>query len=147
MTASPEAGSPLANRSKARAAALLAAVFLAGAAGGWAARSWRPERGPRERFRGTDAMVAYLDRELDLTGAQRDSVRAVFLRHRGEMDSIWSVVHPRLDSLRHTMRAEVAAQLDSTRRAEYLRLLAAHEHRHRRRGGGGGGGDSMGRRN
>jgi len=77
-------------------------------------------------------MVAYLTRKLDLTADQRDSVRAVFQRHRAEMDALWNDVHPRLDSLRQAMRGQIAAQLDSARRERYLRLLAKHEHRHRR---------------
>jgi len=119
------------NQSKAWAAALLAAAFLAGATVSWAVGSWRPDRGPRERGRGTEAMVTYLSKRLDLTAEQRDSVRAVFQRHRAAMDALWRDVHPRLDSLRQTIRGQIAAQLDSTRRERYLRLLAKHEHRHR----------------
>ena len=124
------------NRSKAWAVALLAAAFLAGATVSWAVRSRRPEPGPRGRGRGSEAMVALLSRRLDLTAEQRDSVRAVFQRHRAAMDALWSDVHPRLDSLRQAMRGQIAAQLDSTRRERYLRLLAKHEHRHRMLGRG-----------
>jgi Spy/CpxP family protein refolding chaperone len=125
------------NRSKVWAAALLAATFLAGGTVGWAVRSSRPEHGPRVRGggRGTEAMVAYLGKRLDLTAEQRDSVRAVFQRHRAAMDALWKDAHPRLDSLRQAMRGQIAAQLDSARRERYLRLLAKHEHRHRMRHG------------
>jgi Spy/CpxP family protein refolding chaperone len=129
------------NRSKAWAAALLAAAFLAGATVSWAVRSMRSEREPRARGRGTEAMVTYLTRRLDLTADQRDSVRAVFQRHRAALDALWHDVHPRLDSLRQAMRGQVAAQLDTGRRERYLRLLAKHERRHRMPGRGS---DSMG---
>ena len=119
------------NRSKAWAAALLAAAFLAGATVGWAVRSSRSQHGPHQRGRGTEAMVTYLTRRLDLTAEQHDSVRAVFQRHRAAMDALWTDVHPHLDSLREAMRGQIAAQLDSTRRERYLQLLARHEHRHR----------------
>jgi len=126
------------NRSKAWAVALLAAAFLAGATVSWAVRSRRPDPGPRGRGggRGTEAMVAYLSRRLDLTAEQRDSVRAVFQRHRAAMDALWTDVHPRLDSLRQAMREQIAAQLDSVQRERYRRLLTKHEHRHRRLGRG-----------
>src|SRR3989475_2101422 len=76
------------NRSKLAAVGLLAAVFVAGGLAGWGGReaTERDGRGPR---RGPDAMVAYLSRELDLSSAQRDSVRAIFARHRPETDSLW----------------------------------------------------------
>jgi len=129
------------NRSKAWAAALLAAAFLAGATVSWTLRSMRPAREPHARGRGSEAMVTYLTRRLDLTADQRDSVRAVFQRHRAAMDALWYDVHPRLDSLRQAMRGQIAAQLDTGRRERYLRLLAKHEHRHRMPGHGS---DSMG---
>ncbi|HXF95756.1 MAG TPA: periplasmic heavy metal sensor [Gemmatimonadales bacterium] len=119
------------NRSKAWALALLAAAFVAGGAVGWGLDEWL-DHGNRGRRRGTDAMVEYLDRQLGLRAAQRDSVRAVFLRYRTAMDSIWSEVHPRVDSLRNLMRAEVSAQLDSVQRERYARLIAERGHQHRK---------------
>ncbi len=123
------------NRSKAWALGLLAAVFAAGIGAGWGLQAWaeshegaRPGGGGR---RGPDAMVAYLARELDLTPPQRDSVRAVFSRHRSEMEAIWREVHPRLDSLRAVMNREISAQLAPDQQARYQRLIAELEHRHR----------------
>lgn len=121
------------NRSKAWALGLLAAVFAAGIGAGWGLQAWareaaRPGGGGR---RGPDAMVAYLARELDLRPPQRDSVRAVFARHRGEMEAIWQEVHPRLDSLRAVMNREISAQLVPDQQARYQRLIAELEHRHR----------------
>ncbi|HEX9704757.1 MAG TPA: hypothetical protein VGA20_05885, partial [Gemmatimonadales bacterium] len=119
------------NRSKAWALALLAAVFVAGGAVAWGLEDWMDDRGRSGRRRGTDGMVAFLDDKLDLRPAQRDSVRAVFVRHRAAMDSIWSEVHPRVDSVRATMRAEISAQLDSAQRERYAQLVARHAHQHR----------------
>jgi len=123
------------NRSKAWALGLLAAVFAAGLAAGWGLQAWAESgeggrRGGGGR-RGPDAMVAHLARELDLTPPQRDSVRAVFARHRGDMEAIWREVHPRLDSLRAVMNREIGAQLAPDQRARFERLIAELEHRHR----------------
>lgn len=121
------------DRSKAWAVALLAAVFVAGLATGWAGASWTRHRGRERRPRGTEAMLTYLDRELKLTRPQHDSVRAVLQRRRSEIRTLWQEVHPRLDSLRQAMHAEIEAQLDADRRARYLQLLARREHRQRRK--------------
>jgi Spy/CpxP family protein refolding chaperone len=114
------------SQSRAWAAALLVAVFLAGGATGWAvsrATLVMPPRGG-----GPDALTSYLARRLNLDAAQQDAVRAVLTRHHTEMESIMSSVRPRLDSLRTTVRAEITAQLTPPQRERYARLLAELEH-------------------
>jgi Spy/CpxP family protein refolding chaperone len=114
------------SQSRAWAAALLVAVFLAGGATGWAvsrATLVMPPHGG-----GPDALTAYLARRLDLDAAQQDAVRAVLTRHHAEMQAIMSAVRPRLDSLRTTVRAEITAQLTPPQRERYARLLAELEH-------------------
>src|SRR6267143_314525 len=124
------------------AAALLAGVFMAGGLAGWGGNTAaeRDDAGMRGRH-GPDAIVAYLSRELDLSTAQRDSVRAIFERHRPETDSLWAQVRPRFDSIKARMRAEIDAQLTPAQREKHQRLIDKAEH-HRRessgeRGGGG----------
>ncbi len=120
------------NRPKLAAVGLLAAVFAAGGLAGWgghAAAERDHGRGPRRR--GPDAMVAYLSRELDLSDAQRDSVRAIFARHRPETDALWAQVRPRFDSIKTRMRAEIDAQLTPEQRARHQQLIEKAEH-HRR---------------
>ena len=120
------------SQSRAWAAALLVAVFLAGGATGWAvshATFVQPPRGG-----GPDALTAYLARRLDLDAAQQDAVRAVLTRHHTEMQAIMSSVRPRLDSLRTTVRAEITAQLTPPQRERYARLLAKLEHQRDERG-------------
>src|SRR5438046_10462340 len=111
------------NQSKAWAAVLLAAVFVAGGAAGWGIAAWRDPRGHRG---GPDAMVNYLDDHLRLSAAQKDSVRAVLARHRPEMEALWREVHPRFDSIRTVIRREVRGELTAGARAEYVGLLRAH---------------------
>jgi hypothetical protein len=114
-------------RSKAWALALLVAVFLAGGAGGWALA--RRGESPRAGG-GPDAIAAFLGKRLELTAAQQESVRAVFVRHHEEMQAIWGEVRPRLDSLRAVVRTEVSALLTPEQQARYARLLADLEHQH-----------------
>src|SRR6202165_2926397 len=125
---------PMLNRSKLAAVALLAAVFLAGGLAGWGGHEAadRDERGGRGH-RGPDAMVAYLGRELDLTPAQRYSVRAIFTRHRPETDALWARVRPQFDSIKTRMRAEIDAQLTPEQRARHQRLIEKAEHHRRER--------------
>lgn len=120
------------NRSKLAAVTLLAAVFLAGGLAGWGGHEAadRDDRGGRRR-RGPDAMVAYLQRELELSDAQRDSVRAIFARHRPETDSLWARVRPRFDSIKTRMRAEIDAVLTPEQRTRHQQLIERAEH-HRR---------------
>jgi hypothetical protein len=121
---------PMPNRSKLSAVALLAAVFIAGGAAGWLLRESAGHDG-RGRGRGPDAMVAYLSRELKLTPAQTDSVRAIFARHRPEIEALWGQVRPRFDSIKTVVRAEIDAQLTPDQRAKHQRLVEEAEHHHR----------------
>jgi Spy/CpxP family protein refolding chaperone len=119
------------NRSKLAAVGLLAAVFLAGGLAGWGGHE-ASERDKRPgRRRGPDAMIGYLQRELKLNDAQRDSVRAIFARHRPETDSLWARVRPRFDSIKTRMRAEIDAILTPDQRALHQQLIERAEH-HRR---------------
>jgi hypothetical protein len=120
------------NRSKLAAVGLLAAVFLAGGLAGWGGReaAGHDEYGPR---RGPDALVGYLSRELALSAAQRDSVRAIIVRHRPETDALWAQVRPRFDSIKTRMRAEIDAQLTPEQRARHQQLIEQAEHHRRER--------------
>ena len=118
------------NRSKLSAVALLTAVFLAGGAAGWLLRESTGHDG-RGHGRGPDAMVAYLSRALKLTPVQSDSVRAIFARHRPEIEALWAQARPRFDSIKTRVRAEIDAQLTPDQRAKHQRLVEDAEH-HRR---------------
>lgn len=116
------------NRSKLAAVTLLAAVFLAGGLAGWGGHEAAERDEGRPRRRGPDAMVEYLSRELSLNDAQRDSVRAIFARHRPETDSLWARVRPRFDSIKTKMRAEIDAVLTPEQRAKHQQLIERAEH-------------------
>ena len=118
------------NKSKITALTLLVIVFIAGGAAGWGTRE-ATGKDPRGRGRGPDAMVEYLGRELQLSGPQRDSVRAIFVRHRPEMDALWREVRPRFDSIKARVRTEIDSQLTPEQRARHQRLIEDAEHRRR----------------
>lgn len=122
------------NRPKLAAVGLLAAVFAAGGLAGWGGHQAADRDDHRPRRRGPDAMVAYLARELDLSDGQRDSVRAIFARHRPETDALWAQVRPRFDSIKTRMRAEIDAQLTPEQRARHQQLIDKAEHHRRERG-------------
>jgi hypothetical protein len=111
------------NRSQAWAAALLVAVFLAGGAAGYWYRDYTGER-PEPRLRETAAMVTYLTHELGLNAAEQESVRVVLERHRAEVNAAWEAAHPRFDSLRSVMEAEISARLRPIQEERYRALIA-----------------------
>ena len=123
------------NKPKLAAVGLLAAVFVAGGLAGWGGREAveRDERGMGPGRHGPDAIVAYLGRELDLSGAQRDSIRAIFARHRPETDALWAQVRPRFDSIKTRVRAEIDAQLTAEQRTKHQQLIDQAEHHRKER--------------
>lgn len=109
------------NKSKAWALGLLLAIATAGFAGGAASTNWLGHRG------GSRESCSYsgtLQRELGLTEAQRDSVRAILVRHRPAMRALFEVVRPQIDSIRAVVHQEVAGVLTPAQRETYQRLLA-----------------------
>jgi hypothetical protein len=111
------------NRSQAWAAALLVAVFLAGGAAGFWFRDYTGVR-PEPRLRDANAMVTYLTHELGLDAAEQESVRVVLRRHRLEVEAAWRDAHPRFDSLRAIMEAEISARLRPAQQQRYRDLVA-----------------------
>ena len=130
------------NRSKLLAAALLTAVFAAGVVVGAAVfstrtpgtemrdrreadRAERPERG-RER-----SYIGWLDSELTLEPAQRDTIQRILDGYQGAMREISAEVRPRMDSIRVQIRHDILAVLDSARQERY-RVLTARSDSSRR---------------
>lgn len=117
----------LMNHSKVLALVLLVAVFLAGGAVGIAASgAWRGHRASdadRRDRRETPSYADRLQREVNLTPAQRDTVERIVAGYQGHMDRIWTEVRPRMDSLRDDIRAQIMLVLDSTQQARYRALI------------------------
>ena len=127
------------SRSKLLAVLLLVATLLAGGALGalgWATfGSARPEPGrrpPRERLSYSER----LERELQLSPAQRESVDVILERQQEAMRVLWGEVGPRFDSLRTQIRSEIMTQLDSTQQARFHELITRGANRDQERRNG-----------
>lgn len=116
----------LPGRSQALAIVFLATTFVVGGAVGWGLRDWAGAH-RRPRTRDPQAMVAYLTKQLGLSAAEQDSVRAVLENHRVEMDSIWRATRPIVDSLRWVMQVEIEEQLTTPQRRRFRELVARHD--------------------
>jgi len=121
-----------------RAAVLLLATFVLGAAVGAAVMGYRTRTPAPPPAQGRAAWyLDHLKRNLDLTPVQQDSVKAVLDRYTPAMDSLMSEIRPRLDTVRTAMRAEIARFLDPRQQKEYEEMRQKHE-RERQAGGSNG---------
>lgn len=107
-----------------KAGLLLLAVFFAGGLVGGAVGRMRL---PMMQGRDANGMIRHLTEELDLTAAQQDSIKAVLKRWRPTMDSAWAEVRPRIETVRASIRSDIAAQLDAEQRAKYEEMMKRHE--------------------
>ena len=113
-------------RSTWKAGILLLAAFVLGAAVGGAVTARVSHQNPWEGKPG-DRMEGYLrllGENLDLSGAQRDSVRVILERHRGDMDAIWQEVAPRYETMRSQIRSEIRTQLTPEQQRKYADLTS-----------------------
>ena len=127
-------------RSKLWAAVLLLATFAAGrVVGGAASAAWGESDGRDARHaRSHGSYGERLQRELELTSEQHDSVDAILERREAAMHALMQEISPRLDSLRTVIRGEIMSLLDGTQQEWYEALIARSdslraERRHGRR--------------
>ena len=104
-----------------KAVVLLLAVFLAGGLVGGAVCRMRP---PMAAGRDPGGMVKHLTEELGLTQVQQDSIKAVLDRWKPRMDSTWAEVRPRIETVRDSIRSDIAKQLTAEQRTAYEAMLA-----------------------
>jgi Spy/CpxP family protein refolding chaperone len=107
-----------------KAGALLFAVFVAGILVGGALARFRPMMMPG---RDPNGMMRHMTEELDLTQVQQDSIKAVLERWRPAMDSAWAEVRPRIETVRASVRSEIAAQLTPGQRVKYEEMMKHHD--------------------
>jgi hypothetical protein len=129
------------NRSKLLAAVLLATVFAAGGVVGAAvfapresrspARAAGPDREGRHQRPRERSYIGWLESELGLAPAQRDTIETILDGYQGAMQEIWTEVRPRMDSIRTLIREEIIAVLDSVQQ-ERFRTLATRSDSSRR---------------
>jgi len=108
-------------RSKVYAVLLLLAVAAAGFAAGAAVSGWRHRA--RESGRNRGGYSGWLSQELDLSGAQTDSVRSILRRYRPAMREVFERVRPSMDSLRGRMNDDIRAALTEPQRVTFDSLL------------------------
>lgn len=110
-----------------KAGVLLVAVFLAGALVGGVVARLRPAM---VSGRDANGMIRQLTEELDLTQVQQDSIKAVLERWRPTMDSAWAEVRPRIETVRASIRSEIAAQLTPEQRTKHEEMMKRHTETH-----------------
>ncbi|MDH5316384.1 MAG: periplasmic heavy metal sensor [Gemmatimonadota bacterium] len=123
------------SQSRLKAFGLLVAVFALGAVAGGAGLSWAEHRSaaPSRPTRVRDAMLTRMTAQLDLTQEQQDSIRAILKRHDPMMDSMWSEIRPRFDSLRAVVRGDIQGQLTPEQQRKYKEMLEQREREYRER--------------
>jgi hypothetical protein len=109
------------DKSKLWATGLLVAAFAAGVATGVASSAWgdRHEDDRRGRPREQVSYLDRLNRELQLSPAQRDSVSAILKRYDEPMRELWRRGRQQLDSMRLRVRTEIGGVLNSEQQTRY----------------------------
>lgn len=124
------------DKSKLWAIGLLLAAFAGGVAVGSVAsavfgvgRSWTAVFGERDRHRDRDSRrdrsrqeISYLDRldrDLELSTEQRDSVAAILKRYDEPMRELWRRERQQVDSMRLQVRGQITALLDERQRERF----------------------------
>src|SRR5262245_14421344 len=116
------------------AAALLIATFAVGAVAGRASYRWTsPDRGPRERAesgrsggggRPSRDFVSRMQREVNLTPSQKDSVKAIIRKWDPSMRAVYDGMRPQFDSLRALVHADIMQVLTEDQKATFTRWIA-----------------------
>ena len=106
---------------------LLAALLAGGGLGLIAGRSLGGPERPGRHGSGPEGYLGRLTRHLDLTPAQRDSVRAVLDRHQPGFDSVWAESRPRFETLRARVRSDIRAQLTPEQQLRYDSMIARRD--------------------
>jgi Spy/CpxP family protein refolding chaperone len=107
-----------------KAVGVLALAAVAGGVVGSAVTVGLGRGGREGHGHGSGWYIDLLDRELQLTAAQRDSVRAILDRRQGSMDSILAEMRPRIEAARAVIRHEISGQLTPEQQKMYVDLTA-----------------------
>jgi Spy/CpxP family protein refolding chaperone len=108
------------NKSKMLALLLLVAVAATGFFSGRASSYVDDGKGCEHRERAS--FSGMLQDSLGLSDAQRDTIRVILQRHRGEMQALMEPVRARMDSVRMRVNDEIAASLPDDKRVRFAEL-------------------------
>lgn len=113
-------------RSKLLAGTVIGAAFAAGLGLGVAlSAALDVGNGDRERERSPRlSYIERLDRELNLTAEQRDSVAAILRRHDATTKQIWQESRQRFDQVRAQLRGDIMNLLNEEQRERYQAFIA-----------------------
>src|SRR5512135_1039251 len=106
--------------SKLLAVALLVAVGATGFVSGHATAA-RDARGC-DRGRDRGGFQGMLQDSLSLSDAQRDTVRAILVRHRPEIRAMMDPIRARMDSLRGRINDEIAVTLTPAQQQRFTQM-------------------------
>ena len=115
------------------AVVLLAATFAVGVVAGRVSSRWGgPEGGSRsgerrDSGRGGGRFITILQRELNLTPGQRDSVQTILRKWDPAMRAVWDGTRPKFDSLRVLVRADIAQILTADQKVAFQRWSARQD--------------------
>ena len=114
------------NQSKLLAASLIAATFVAGGAVGTVvSTAWGDGRdSTSERRERRPSYSERLQKDLDLTDVQRDSVEIILQQRQEAMRAMWQDMRPRFDTLRSQIREEIAALLEGDQLVAFEAMIA-----------------------
>lgn len=116
---------------------LLLAALVGGAAGSAVtAATMGGSHGRGSHHHGSEWYVELMQRELNLTSSQRDSVESVLGRYSAPMEQIWLDMETRIDTLRAAIRHDIQAQLSAEQQARFTEVTArldAERRGHRKR--------------
>ena len=118
-----------------KATFLLIATFALGALAGGGVVAFADRGKPGRGWHGhydPDDHMASLAKQLRLTPAQQDSVKAVLERSRLGMDSIWRQLGPRFGTLRDSISSEIRKVLTPEQREKYDKMIRRFESEGRR---------------
>jgi Spy/CpxP family protein refolding chaperone len=117
---------PTRNQARLRASLLLAMVLVAGIALGWVGND-RLGQSPRHKTGNTERLVKKLSKKLDLDAAQQDSLRVILVKRRADIDSLWTDVHPRFQTIRDRTHVQIERILTPEQQEKYRERVAAWE--------------------
>ena len=115
------------------AAVLLIAALIVGGFAGAGIVLWTQSARAAHHDHGPESYLDHLTTELQLSPAQRDSVKSILARHRPEVDSLWRAAGAHFDTLRVRIRTEIRTQLTSEQQQKYADMLQQFDQRRAQR--------------